>query len=214
MATKKKDAKFHSNILNVRIRALMESKQTKTEAFARALSVTPEAVRLWHSGYARPDIDKICLIAGFFEVTTDYLLGLSETPHAEHVNAVELTGLSPKAIEILENANKRKEKEFDFDNKLYVLNHIIDTMNTSNFLIDFYMYLFEGFGFPIPDDEEHYHTVTDIVHGRKSGKVYQTLFNANDIKEMFIGKILSDIVGMKNKLTEKETANNGEYSKG
>lgn len=45
---------------------------------AEALNVTQQTVAKWESGKAMPSVEMICMIAKYFHVSTDYLLGLSD----------------------------------------------------------------------------------------------------------------------------------------
>ncbi len=96
--TQKKTAKFINNFLNVRIKELLQQERISAESLSKALDVSAEAVRLWLSGYNRPDIDKVCLIAKYFNCTTDYLLGLSPVKNNEHKNILENTESKFSAI--------------------------------------------------------------------------------------------------------------------
>ena len=72
-------AKFYDDILNCRLRELMDTREAKTEELANAVSIGSSGVRMWYTGYARPDIDKIPAICKFYEVSADWLLGISDT---------------------------------------------------------------------------------------------------------------------------------------
>lgn len=52
-----------------------EKKLTQTE-FASFLHTTQDSISLWELGKSYPDIPTLIEIARFFEVSTDYLLGL------------------------------------------------------------------------------------------------------------------------------------------
>ena len=52
-----------------------EKKLTQTE-FAFFLHTTQDSISLWELGKSYPDVPTLIEIAKFFEVSTDYLLGL------------------------------------------------------------------------------------------------------------------------------------------
>ena len=52
-----------------------ERKMTQTE-LASHLCTTQDSISLWELGKSYPDIPTLIKIAKFFDVTTDYLLGL------------------------------------------------------------------------------------------------------------------------------------------
>lgn len=64
---------------------------------------TRQTISNWQTGESVPDIIKLMDIAQYFGVSTDYLLGLSDTksPNASAKAAVEYTGLSEDAVERL-----------------------------------------------------------------------------------------------------------------
>lgn len=95
-----REAKFYDDVLNKRLRDLMDSNNTKTEDFANVVGVSSSAVRMWHTGYSRPDIEKIPMICSFFNVSADYLLGISEIPSSdiETRDICEKTGLDDSAL--------------------------------------------------------------------------------------------------------------------
>ena len=65
--------------------------------------VTRQTITNWQMKDASPDIIKLTAIAKYFDVSTDYLLGLSDTmsPDINARAAVEYTGLSEAAVEKL-----------------------------------------------------------------------------------------------------------------
>lgn len=63
--------------------ALCKEKGVKPAAVAEACGISRSTISTWKSkGYA-PRIDKLNLIADYFGVTTDYLLGQTEKPAAQ-----------------------------------------------------------------------------------------------------------------------------------
>ena len=64
---------------------------------------TRQTISNWQTGESVPDIIKLADIAQYFGVSTDYLLGISDTksPDAGAKAAVEYTGLSEEAVERL-----------------------------------------------------------------------------------------------------------------
>lgn len=59
------------------ILSLRKQKNITQEALAAELGVTAAAVSKWEKGYTLPDILMLCVLADYFEVTTDELLGRS-----------------------------------------------------------------------------------------------------------------------------------------
>ena len=68
------------------------------------LGVSAQAINQYRLGMARPSLENLCKIAEFYGVSTDYLLGLTDTPSIkEDIQAAcKTTGLSEDAIYFLE----------------------------------------------------------------------------------------------------------------
>ncbi|MBC2581779.1 helix-turn-helix domain-containing protein [Clostridium sp. DJ247] len=94
----RRSADFFDKPLNRNIRELLKESNITSSKLAQHLGVTGEAVRWWSGGYSRPDIDKIVGIASFFNVSTDYLLGITSyrNKKTEEMTVSE-TGLSEVA---------------------------------------------------------------------------------------------------------------------
>lgn len=64
---------FAQQLRNLRIEHNLSMKQ-----LAKALNVTDAAISYWENDINEPKISYLADIAKFFDVTTDYLLGLEE----------------------------------------------------------------------------------------------------------------------------------------
>lgn len=70
------------NILGKRIRATRDKKNIKQNELAKVLGVTPYQLSRYETGKTKHDHDLIADIADHLEVTTDYLLGRTDTPES------------------------------------------------------------------------------------------------------------------------------------
>ena len=61
--------------IGARIKELRKRHDVTQEQLADALGVTNQAISKWENENGYPDIEYITVIAKFFGVTTDYLLG-------------------------------------------------------------------------------------------------------------------------------------------
>lgn len=61
-----------------RLRGLRNEFELKQEQLAAALHTTQRRVSYWETGKTEPDLTTLCCIAAFFDVSTDYLLGLKD----------------------------------------------------------------------------------------------------------------------------------------
>ena len=66
-----------------RLKQLRASKRVTQEALARTFSVAQSTVGMWESGKREPDFETLQSLADYFGVTTDYLLGKSDTPNPQ-----------------------------------------------------------------------------------------------------------------------------------
>lgn len=82
-----------------RIRELREEKKLTQEQFAHEFHVSRETVSLWERGERDIKTDVTVKMADFFGVTCDYILRGIES---DHVDIHRATGLSDKAISMLE----------------------------------------------------------------------------------------------------------------
>ena len=64
------------NNIGENIRLLRKSKGLTQKELVQILSISGDMISLWELGKSKPDIDSVILLAKFFDVTTDYLLGV------------------------------------------------------------------------------------------------------------------------------------------
>ena len=60
---------------------------------AKQLHVSPGAYASWENGRTRPDVDSLCHLATFYEVSTDYLLGVSPQLRSDEATTIAPNGL-------------------------------------------------------------------------------------------------------------------------
>jgi transcriptional regulator with XRE-family HTH domain len=58
-----------------RFGSLRAAKNLSMDALAKELGVTKGTISRYENGVREPDFEMLCKLADFFEVTTDYLLG-------------------------------------------------------------------------------------------------------------------------------------------
>ena len=66
--------------LGYRIKYLRERNNISQIEFAKKIGVSNTVLSRYESGDRKPDYDTLQLIADFFDVSTDYLLGRTDTP--------------------------------------------------------------------------------------------------------------------------------------
>lgn len=101
----KKASKFKgfNNVLAVRLRQLMKGKEITQQELAEKTGCSRQAIAQYMDGSNAPNIDKLILIAEFFNVSIDYLVGKDKEQTEEELvqSIVNYTGLSEKAVDVL-----------------------------------------------------------------------------------------------------------------
>ena len=123
-----------------RLRELRSEKNISTTQLASMLSKTEGAIRMWETGRSKPDMDTTAIIANYFDVSVDYLIGVSTTRNPKNKQIVADLGLSEKAINIiLENKDKPLERQSNpNDNRLFsdVLSSIMESPSFVSFVYE------------------------------------------------------------------------------
>ena len=91
------------------LRELMKERKTTQAELASYLSKTRQSITYYCDGSSSPDWETLVKIATFFNVSADYLLGLSGEPSKEPC-AVDKLGLSPKAVNQIMSLHNSSEK--------------------------------------------------------------------------------------------------------
>lgn len=82
------------------LRGLLRDRKVTQTALAEYLGVKRQSVGYWQNGDTSPDINILTKMAGYFNVSADYLLGLTDikTPDTDIQTICEKTGLSEEAV--------------------------------------------------------------------------------------------------------------------
>lgn len=114
--------------MNIRLRELrLESGLTQKE-LANAIGSTDKNIWAYEKGVATPPIEIIIAYAEFFEVTTDYLLGVTDEFGTKYKESNFVT-FSNEEVQLVENyraLNSMNKK---------LINEIIDTLSANDKLI-------------------------------------------------------------------------------
>ena len=101
--------------LGENLRSLRNKENITQEQLAEALGVSPQAVSRWENEAAFPDISLLPVIANYFNVTTDYLLGVDTAHKQKEIDAavnmyskLRYEGKTREAVDFL----REKVKEF------------------------------------------------------------------------------------------------------
>ena len=88
---------------SLRIKELREERRLTQAALAREIGVSTGSVGMWESTGEIPPVKKLCILADYFGVSLDYLVGRSEVrlPAAENGISAEFRTLSPEKKELV-----------------------------------------------------------------------------------------------------------------
>ncbi len=138
---KKAESKFYDEILNTRIRELMKNNNIKVKDLAKKMSISSESVRQWTGGYSQPTIKKIIEMSKIFNVSTDYLLGNSNSPSISltYKKITDSFGISKTTLNKL--ALWKKYAKFNNNNfKFEILNFMFEDNFLDTLFDKFIMY--------------------------------------------------------------------------
>lgn len=115
------------------LRTIMQDNGTTQQELSSVLGVSRQAIGYYCDGTSSPDFENLIKIANYFNVSTDYLLGISKDRKRAPAAADEL-GLSEKTIEGLKSLNglsksildrifEHEVSRFCFDSTLFNIEH-------------------------------------------------------------------------------------------
>lgn len=117
---------FSKRLKEARINAGLSSQK----ALAKLVEVDRVTINYYEKGDRKPDIEVFSKIADSLNVSYDYLLGYSESTKREYHNTREMTGLSDKAIEVLNNLVNETNNEIGLkelaNDKIKTINYLIE----------------------------------------------------------------------------------------
>lgn len=97
--------KGYDNVFAQRLRDLMENKHITQETLAAKAGCSRQSISQYMDGTSVPNVDKLLSIAEYFGVSTDYFLGLSDTPtNDKDLQFVcDYLGLTEKSCRLIHN---------------------------------------------------------------------------------------------------------------
>lgn len=124
-----------------RLRQLIEENGIKHSKLAdeNVLNVSRQSISQYCDGTSLPPIDKIVILAKYFNVSTDYLLGLTniKTTNTDLKAMCEYTGLCEKSIKFLKRFSSSSNTDL-----LSVINFLLSDANYFFYLLDMYAHSF------------------------------------------------------------------------
>lgn len=122
---------------------LRKSKNLTQEELAEQVNVSRQSISKWESGQALPELDKIVLLSGIFDVTTDYLLKPSEIDELS-VKAKILEQQQRKLEDTIQENEKKKILIFRSAAIYLITFAIVILIDRISWEIDFIWNIFPG----------------------------------------------------------------------
>lgn len=95
-------------MIGERLKQLRIKNGLKQQELADMFGLSSGTISFYESEQRKPDIDFIVAIAKYFDVSTDYLLGLTNAIDKENIDISKVTGLNDFSLTILEKSSKEK----------------------------------------------------------------------------------------------------------
>ena len=93
-------------MIGERLKQLRIKTGLKQQELADMFGLSSGTISFYESEQRKPDIDFIVAIAKYFDVSTDYLLGLTNAIDKENIDISKVTGLNDFSLTILEQSLK------------------------------------------------------------------------------------------------------------
>ncbi|WP_313563582.1 helix-turn-helix domain-containing protein [Ruminiclostridium cellobioparum] len=100
--------------LSLRLKELREEKRLLQKDIAKLLNITTSAYGFYEQGKRDPDTEVVRLLADFYSVTSDYILGLTDNKkqHIQKNNNDDSFKLLLKKIENLSDESKKELEKY------------------------------------------------------------------------------------------------------
>ena len=191
----------YNTIFPTRLRAIMDELHVTQQDVADAIGKSRQAVGFYANGTSSPDWETIAHLAQYFNVSADWLLGLSEFTNPKTANlSVEDVGLSEQTTTLAEytkSGNSIDEKKKQAINLLLKDDSLKEWGN--QLLLNLSRYLFSE---PIPKETLHFtsegvKTATDF--DLTDSGTDTTDFEYADIllDQLFVSRIVKSIEGIR-----------------
>lgn len=93
-------------MIGERLKQLRIKNGLKQQELANMFCLSSGTISFYESEQRKPDIDFIVAVAKYFDVSTDYLLGLTNATDKENIDISKVTGLNDFSLTILEQSLK------------------------------------------------------------------------------------------------------------
>lgn len=116
--TKKRDIMMNSTKISERIKFLREKNNLTQSELAERIGVKRETINQWEKGTRDLKTGHIIELSNFFNVPSDFILGIINTENRNYVDIGSIIGLDDFTITRLEHSHKEKTPECDIINNV------------------------------------------------------------------------------------------------
>lgn len=118
------------NKFGERLLKLREEREETQQQLADAIGITRQSLSRYETNERTPNIDLIFKVAKHYNISADYLLGLSEIKSSNNKiqNACEVTGLEETAIDVLKKRKTECKGCRSFDENFYTFNILVSLL--------------------------------------------------------------------------------------
>lgn len=129
------DTTKYQKVFPSRLREVMETNGVGQKDLAEALGISRQAVGYYINGATNPNCEQVAIIAKALNVSSDYLLGLTEVPTVDTTTRAicDATGLSKNSVD-----NIRKLQQMKENNSSVALNDALDSLLSNGELLVFW----------------------------------------------------------------------------
>jgi transcriptional regulator with XRE-family HTH domain len=120
-------------IFGERLKELRHKNKLSQESLAKKLHLSKQVISNYEKGRRLPNIEQIVEISNLFGVSTDYLLGKTESTNPEYSSVEEITGLGVLAISNIVMLR----------NYTLALNHLFGNIYFKELIVDLQSYLLD-----------------------------------------------------------------------
>ena len=120
--------KARLKVATERLNALLEEEQVSQVELASILNISSGAMSKYTTGSGFINVEFLPRFAKFFDVSTDYLLGISEVKKHSNNELNKRFGLNDNAIDMLDVSFPKESINAIFDNDRESINYLFETI--------------------------------------------------------------------------------------
>jgi transcriptional regulator with XRE-family HTH domain len=193
---------MYREAFRVNLKTLMYENTVTQQELADAVGLKRQTIALYESGDASPRLEGFAAIAKYFNVSCDYLLGISKTPSFDPSiqTVVKMYGLVEESLETLYFIVDDPQGEED-QRALHALNVILSNYG---FFVPFFDLIFDNL-YLEPDDEKIKFKVSVSERGKDSVRdeeIFSRSLDAKMYKELQIVTLYRFIEALRQKLSD------------